>query len=297
MPVDQLPIARRHPQYEQEHSQTEERDRPIFPGVIRRLLGHERPHQDDGDREQSPSWYPHLLRYLRANPNTSVLPAHVHGLRDDGDWYVEEEEAQRDCAPEQEGDDPVLVVPVEDQAGDPPACEEEEDEEVEGPTVLCGLALSVLTAIQSRLAHLDVEVRKRMPSGILLLRVTLELLRIWIAIDLSFLCVCYVVCGFLVCVMLLRVAPSMQVVVHRILIWDDTALKCSAFGVLDLVFAASLSIRVVVEVAVFVFMRQVEGGVVVGCHIVLCRGIVGGNPGMVVHGVCHCPALGPVESW
>lgn len=60
----------------------------------------------------------------------------MHRLCDDGNRHVEEEEAESDGTPEKEGDDPIFVIAVEEQARDPPACEQEEDEEVKYPAVL-----------------------------------------------------------------------------------------------------------------------------------------------------------------
>jgi hypothetical protein len=50
-----------------------------------------------------------------------VVPDEVHGFGDDGDGDVEEDQAEGDCQPEEEGDDPSKVRSVEGETCNPPA--------------------------------------------------------------------------------------------------------------------------------------------------------------------------------
>lgn len=121
VPLDRFPVLGRGPENEQEHDQAEQTHGAVGARVVRRLLAGKRTSDDDSDGQERTGWDSQPLGDERGKAHACVVPNKVHGLGDDGDGCVEEEQAQGDGEPQQERDDPVLVMAVQHQTRDPPA--------------------------------------------------------------------------------------------------------------------------------------------------------------------------------
>ena len=121
VPLDQLAILGRRPEEEDEDHKSKARNRAVGARVVRRLLRHHRPDEDHGDGADG------------AQRQAETGGDHVHGalhdvLPDEGDGDhgvaggdVEGHEADHDEEPEEEGDEPAVVVAVEGEACNPPS--------------------------------------------------------------------------------------------------------------------------------------------------------------------------------
>ena len=121
MPVDRLLVARSEPEREDEHSQTEERNSTVGACVVLALLASHRTNDDDRDGKSSTSRDTHLLGNERSSPDSGVVPDPVHRLCDDGDRNMARDEADHDRQPEQERNDPVLVMTMHNDRRNPPS--------------------------------------------------------------------------------------------------------------------------------------------------------------------------------
>ena len=59
----------------------------------------------------------------------------MHRCVYNGNRDVEENKPERDGAPEQKGDDPILIMAMEDESSDPPTREEHQNDEVKDDPV------------------------------------------------------------------------------------------------------------------------------------------------------------------
>lgn len=121
VPVDRLSVARSGPEGEDEHGQTKERNSTVGAGVVLALLTGHGTNDDDGNGKRGASRSAQLRRNHLSDPDSGVVPDPVHGLCDDGDGDVARDDADHDGQPEQERNDPVLVVAVQDDRRDPPS--------------------------------------------------------------------------------------------------------------------------------------------------------------------------------
>jgi hypothetical protein len=121
VPVDLGSVARSGPETEDEDSKTKERDRTVGAGVVLALLTGKGTDDNHSNGQSSTCRHAHLLWDETCESNTSVVPYPVHGLGDDGDGDVESDQSDHDGQPEQEWNDPVLVVTVNDDTCDPPS--------------------------------------------------------------------------------------------------------------------------------------------------------------------------------
>lgn len=121
VPVDHAPVARSRPKSEDENAQTEEGHSTIGTCVVLAFLADECTNDDYSNRQSGTSWHAHLLGDEIREANSSVIPDPVHRLSDNGDRDVECDYSDHDGEPEQEGDDPILVLAVYDDTGDPPS--------------------------------------------------------------------------------------------------------------------------------------------------------------------------------
>ncbi|KAB8339104.1 hypothetical protein FH972_022040 [Carpinus fangiana] len=238
VPNDKFSVFGRSPQHEDEDDQTEQAHGPVCTSVVRSLLGCEGADEDDCNDQE------------RAGRDAQLFGNESH------DFWAEGEQAYRDGEPQQERDEPILVVAMQDQAGDPPACEQQEDKKVEED------------------APFSIQVSKAMA-----LRVGLGLHRATIgSCSLALLGVVHGVGGLVGSSMLLRVAATVQIVVLRRRIRNCTVVEGCALRVHHVVLVAvraSGGKGAVVEVRVGMFVRTVERGVVVHGDVRLRRGIVG----------------------
>ncbi|KAJ8113160.1 hypothetical protein OPT61_g4655 [Boeremia exigua] len=121
VPVDRLPVAGGEPEHEDEHTQTEERDDTVDTGVVLAFLAGHGSNNDDGDGKRSTGRHTQLLGNEHSNSDSSVLPQPVHRLGDDGDGNMARDEANHNRQPEQERNDPVLVLAMDDNRRNPPS--------------------------------------------------------------------------------------------------------------------------------------------------------------------------------
>ena len=94
------------------------------------------PDQDDGNDQPSSQVDPEFLWQEFIHFYARVVPGPVHWLGYYGNRCMEENEPERDEAPEEKGDQPVLIMTMQDQAGNPPAREKKEDEKVDKYAIL-----------------------------------------------------------------------------------------------------------------------------------------------------------------
>jgi hypothetical protein len=122
VPSDLAAISRCDVEQGKHHCQTEQRDSSVSAGVVIRLFGHKRAHENDRQGHEGSQPDAQLLGDDLIDAHTGVVPDKVHGLGDDRDGHPEEDQAERDGQIEEEGLQPAEVVgAVEDETGDPPA--------------------------------------------------------------------------------------------------------------------------------------------------------------------------------
>lgn len=121
VPYDLLPVAGSSPEAEQEDDETEQTDSTVRTGVILGLFADERSDDDDSNGQQSASRNTNILRDVAYEANSSVVPDPVHRPGDDGDGHIEEDQTKHDGEPEQEGNNPVLIMAMLDDGRNPPS--------------------------------------------------------------------------------------------------------------------------------------------------------------------------------
>lgn len=135
-PVDSLTVTAGDPEDEEEDNHAEQTHGTVLASVVGDLLGHKSANEDSGDGDAGTSKSAQLGGDDLIDLDGAVLPHPFDRGRDVAAGNVEEDQAERDAEPHKEGDDPVLVVAVQDKRGDPPAGEEAEEDEVDqGPAV------------------------------------------------------------------------------------------------------------------------------------------------------------------
>lgn len=130
-PVDALAVLASEIQDEQEDGKTKQAHGAVLAGVVSAFLGDEGANEHDGDGQSSTTKGAELLRNEVVDDKSRVLPDPADGARDVARGDVEEEQAQRDAEPDKERHNPVLVLAVQDERCNPPAGEEQEDEQVD----------------------------------------------------------------------------------------------------------------------------------------------------------------------
>ncbi|KAH6603754.1 hypothetical protein Trco_007200 [Trichoderma cornu-damae] len=131
-PVDLAAVPAGGPEDGDDDEHAEEADGAVLARVVGALLGDEGADQDGGDRDEGAGGGAQPRGDAVVDDQRRVGPNPLDGVGQEAHGHVEEEEADGDGQPQQEGDDPVLVVAVQDQRRDPPAGEEQEDDEVDG---------------------------------------------------------------------------------------------------------------------------------------------------------------------
>lgn len=111
-PIDALAILARQPQDEEEDGKTEQADGAVLTGIVLDLLRDERADENDSNGQGCASERSELFRDAVIDDKRRVLPDPADRARDISDGDVEEEQTQRDGEPEEEGNDPVLVIAV-----------------------------------------------------------------------------------------------------------------------------------------------------------------------------------------
>ena len=120
MPHDLRPVARSGPEAKQKDNETKQADGSIRAGIILALGTGKRSNNDDRNGQSCASGDANMLGNVAHKTDTGIVPHPVHGFGDDGDWYVPKEETEHDAQPEQERDDPILVISMLDETGNPP---------------------------------------------------------------------------------------------------------------------------------------------------------------------------------
>lgn len=119
------------PEAKEDDNHAEQADGTVRTSVVGALLGDKGTNQDGGNGNKStgggaqPGGDALVDDQGRASPNPLDGTGHI------ARGHMEEEEADGDGQPQQKGNLPVLVIAVQDQRGNPPAGEEEEDDEVD----------------------------------------------------------------------------------------------------------------------------------------------------------------------
>lgn len=151
-PVDTRTRSAGGPEAEADEEDTEETDGTVLTGVVRSLLRDEGTDEHRTNSDRSTSRSAQLRRDHVVDGHTAARPNPLDGVGDVTAGNVEEDQAQHDGEPQQEGNDPVLGVAVQDQRRDPPASEETEDEEVKQRTTVA-VDRSPAAASESRVGH------------------------------------------------------------------------------------------------------------------------------------------------
>jgi hypothetical protein len=99
VPVDHLAVPRRKPKQEDEDGQAEQADSTIFTSVIRSFIACHSANNDHRNDECCASWNPELLGNEAVESHTGVVPHPVHGLGDDSDRNMPEDDAENDAEP------------------------------------------------------------------------------------------------------------------------------------------------------------------------------------------------------
>ncbi|CRK38233.1 hypothetical protein BN1708_007695, partial [Verticillium longisporum] len=130
-PVDHLAVARGTPESEDGESQTKQRHGTVLAVVVGKLLRSHRSDKHGGHGDGTSSGSTSLGRESIVNTDSALRPGPDDGAGQVRAADVEEEEAHGDGKPHQEGDAPVHVVAVQNEACNPPASKQQEDEQVE----------------------------------------------------------------------------------------------------------------------------------------------------------------------
>lgn len=136
VPVDTATVLASRPEAEEDNSQTKQADGTVLAGVVGALLRDEGANKDNGDGTGGADKGTELGRNKLDNLDDGTLPNPTNGLGGVAAGDVVGDQADHDSQPQQEGHNPVLVLSVQDERGDPPAGEEAEDEEVDERTAV-----------------------------------------------------------------------------------------------------------------------------------------------------------------
>lgn len=154
-PVDVLAGIAGDPEAKEDDEHAKQADGTVGARVVGALLGAERASKDGSEGYSSTGGSAQLLGDAVIDDESRALPHPLDGVGDVAHGHMEEEQTDRDGQPQQEGDDPVLVVAMQDQRRNPPAGEEQEDEDVDkGAEVAVGDA-KVPVALRARLVGVD----------------------------------------------------------------------------------------------------------------------------------------------
>jgi hypothetical protein len=121
VPYNLGPVAGGCPEEGEEDYQAKQTDSAVGAGVVQTLLAGKGSHDDDSDGQSSASRNSHLLRNEVADSNSSVVPNEMHWLRDNANGDPEEDQSKHNGEPEKEWNNPVLVLAMKDDTGDPPS--------------------------------------------------------------------------------------------------------------------------------------------------------------------------------
>lgn len=121
VPLDELAVPRRGPEDEEEDDQAEARDRTVSARVVGRLLRDKGADQDDGECSDGGENRAEALGDVTDGALDDVLPDECDGHHEVVRGDIEGDEAHHDEEPEEEWDEPAVVVAVEDEACDPPS--------------------------------------------------------------------------------------------------------------------------------------------------------------------------------
>lgn len=154
-PVDVLAAPAGDPETKQYDEHAEQADGTVGARVVGALLRDKGADQDGGDGHSSTGRGAQPGRDALVDDQGSARPNPLDGAGHIARGHVEEDEADGDGQPQQEGHLPVLIVTVQDQRGDPPAGEEQEDDEVhKGASHAVGDA-KVPAALRAGLVRVD----------------------------------------------------------------------------------------------------------------------------------------------
>jgi hypothetical protein len=126
--VDHFAIARAGVHATNQDGQTQQTDGAVLEVVVAMGFANESAQADDSNRSGASERKAEFLRDHVDTAGDGVLPDQAHRLVHDRDRDVKGDDADGDCQPEKERNDPVLGIgstrSVFDQANNPPGCEE-----------------------------------------------------------------------------------------------------------------------------------------------------------------------------
>lgn len=129
-PVDVLAAPAGDPEAKEDDHHAEQADGTAGARVVGALLRDKGADQDGGNSHSSAGRGAQPGRDAVVDDQGGASPNPLDAVGHIARGHVEEEEADGDGQPQQEGHLPVLVVAVQDQRGNPPAGEEQENDEV-----------------------------------------------------------------------------------------------------------------------------------------------------------------------
>jgi hypothetical protein len=130
-PVDSLTVLASNPEEEEEDDHAEKTNSAVLTGIISDLLRNKSADENSSYSDGSASESAQVRRDELVDPDSGVKPDLLDGVGDMAAGNVEEEQTEGDGEPHEERDNPVLVVAVQHERCDPPACEEAEEDEVD----------------------------------------------------------------------------------------------------------------------------------------------------------------------
>ncbi|KAJ0132490.1 Succinate dehydrogenase [ubiquinone] iron-sulfur subunit, partial [Fusarium oxysporum f. sp. albedinis] len=130
-PVDALAVLASSPEDEEKDSHSEKTNGAVLTGVVSDLLRNKSADENSSYSDGSASESAQVGGDEVVDPDGGVEPDLLDDVGDMAAGNVEEDQTENNGEPQEEGNNPVLVIAVQDERRNPPACEEAEDEEVD----------------------------------------------------------------------------------------------------------------------------------------------------------------------
>lgn len=251
-PVDVLAALAGDPKGKEDDEHAEQADGAVGTSVVGALLRGKGANQDGSNRNSSTGRGAQPGRDALVDDQSGASPNPLDGTGHIARGHVEEEEADGDGQPHQKGNLPVLVVAVQDQRGNPPAGEEEEEEQVhKGAEVAVGDAKAP-AALRPRLVRVDARAHNVRLAGLFVVAV------VWRRVA------------------IVRLVDAARVV-GVVLRGHERRVQACAAGVEGIVVAGGIHAGRVVLVLVVMLVRGLQrriwvvvdalGGVMIGSHV------------------------------
>lgn len=121
VPDNLATVTGREPEAEEEDDETEAGNSTIGAGVIRIIWLNESAETNDSDSSDGAEWETQAFWNDGDSATDNVGPEEFDRDHEVAGWNVEGDETHHDEEPQEEGDDPAEVTPVEDNTCNPPS--------------------------------------------------------------------------------------------------------------------------------------------------------------------------------